>query len=140
MITSDREKILALLQIATGVGILAFWLLFFTVGLAPAKPPACYFAFEHAFPLSDTILALALLASGRDILRGGWWGRKVSLVCAGGLLFLGIIDFSFTAQNGGFTGAIVDAMQSAIISLWCIVLALLLITAQGLLKPGQGVS
>ena len=43
----ELMPILAVLEIATGLGIAIFWLLLFTVGIAPAHPPAAYFAFEH---------------------------------------------------------------------------------------------
>jgi hypothetical protein len=128
---ASQQRALSLTQIATGIAILVFWLLFFTVGMAPAKPPPCYFAFEHAFPLPDTILAIALMASGVNVLKGGIWGRGVSLACAGGLLFLGVLDFSFTAQNGGFSGPIIEALQSSIITLWCVAVGLWIVVVHG---------
>lgn len=115
-----RLRTAALLQIATGLGIAAFWLLFFTVGLAPANPPACYFAFEHAFPPPDLMLAAALAVSAAGVLRGGAWGSTLALVCAGGLLFLGVIDLTFTAQSGGLRGPFLEVASSLAISLWCI--------------------
>jgi hypothetical protein len=126
-----QQRALSITQIATGIAILVFWLLFFTVGMAPAKPPPCYFAFEHAFPLPDTILAIALVASGVNVLKGGIWGHGVSLACAGGLLFLGVLDFSFTAQNGGFSGPIIEALQSGIITLWCAAVGLWIVAVHG---------
>jgi hypothetical protein len=106
--------------------------------LAPQNPPPCFFAFEHAFPLPDSILAAGLLASGFNILRGGTWGYAVSLVAAGGLLFLGVIDFSFTAQNGGFRGPLLETLQSALISLWCIVLGIWLFYANRSRASSEG--
>jgi hypothetical protein len=131
MSRSSQEQALAIAQIATGIGIVIFWLLFFTVGMAPARPPSCYFAYEHSFPPPDTILAIALVASGINSLNDGTWGRGLSLACAGGLLFLGLIDFSFTAQNGGFDGPIAEVLQASIISLWCVGLGLWIIAALG---------
>lgn len=127
MLLADAGRAPAIAQIVTGVGIFAFWLLFFTVGMAPASPPQCYFAFEHAFPLPDGVLATALIASGVNVLRRGTWGPSLALACSGGLLFLGLVDFSFTAQNGGFGGPAADALQSGAISLWCIALGLWII-------------
>lgn len=116
---AGRIGVTAILQIATGIGIMAFWLTFFTVGLAPANPGPCFFAFEHAFPPPDLVLAAALMASGWDILRSGSWGRTVALASAGGLIFLGIIDVSFTVQSGGFSGPWPEVLGSLAISLWC---------------------
>lgn len=117
---SGRARTTAILQIATGIGIVAFWVLFFTVGLAPADPPPCYFPFEHSFPPPDLMLATGLLASGWNLLNSDSWGRTVSLVCAGGLLFLGIIDLSFTAQSGGLRGPLHELLGNLAISVWCI--------------------
>ena len=61
---SRYVKAVARAQLATGFGIIVFWILFFTVGLAPTNPPVCYFAFEHAFPLPDAVLAIGLLGGG----------------------------------------------------------------------------
>ena len=122
MAPSSTENALSWTQIATGIGILTFWFLFFAADIAPARPPACYFPFEHSFPLPDSLLALALLASGVDRLRGGQWGNGVSLACAGGLIFLGLIDLMFTAQNGGFGGPLADTVVSVALSVWCVAL------------------
>ena len=113
---TGRVRTTAILQIATGIGIVAFWVLFFTVGLAPADPPPCYFPFEHSFPPPDLALAAALLASGWNLLNSGSWGRTVSLVCAGGLLFLGIIDMSFTVQRGGLKGPLHELQGTIVIT------------------------
>ena len=128
---SSQKQTLAIAQIATGIGIVIFWLLFFTVGMAPASPAPCYFPFEHSFPPPDAILAGALVASGVNSLNDGTWGRGLSLACAGGLLFLGLIDFSFAAQNGGFSGPTVEVLQSGIISLWCVGLGVWIIAVLG---------
>lgn len=125
------ESALSWTQIATGIGILAFWLLFFSADIAPARPPACYFPFEHSFPLPDSLLALALIASGVDGLRGGQWGAGASLACAGGLIFLGLIDLSFTAQNGGFSGPLGDTLVSVALSVWCVGLGAWIVAARG---------
>ena len=121
MSKSTRQRnALSIVQTATGIGILVFWLLFFTVGITPAQPPPCYLAFEHAFPLPDVILAIALLTSVANLIQGGNWGLRLSLGCAGGLLFLDLVDFRVRAENGAFRGSIIDGLQSLIIPLWCV--------------------
>jgi hypothetical protein len=127
--TTRPDRALSIAQIATGVGIILFWTLFFAVGLAPAAPAPCYFAFEHSFPLPDTFLAIGLMVSAVNTLKNGSWGRSGSLVCAGGLLFLGIVDFAFSVQNGGYTGPLIEALQSGLISGWCVLLAIWIISA-----------
>ncbi len=113
-------KTVALLELVTGLGIILFWVGFFTVGLAPETPPAGYFVFEHSFPPPDTILALALIAAGVLNLRGKPLGRTLSLVAAGGLIFLGLVDFSFNIQNGMYAISTLDAVLNGVINFWCV--------------------
>jgi hypothetical protein len=128
-ILENRDKLLAHAQTATGLGLLAFWALFFTVGMAPANPPACYFAFERAFPLPDGVLALGLLAAGILPATGRSWARVLTLPCAGALVFLGLLDFSFNLQNGIYASSLVDGVFAAAINLWCVSLGTVLTVA-----------
>jgi hypothetical protein len=133
--TAPSRATLARLEQATAIGILLFWLGFFTVGLAPADPPPGYFAFEHAFPLPDVLLATALLVAAHA-LRGATpearaRGHVLSLVAAGGLLFLGTVDFSFNLQQGMYTRSLADGVMNALINAWCVVFGLLIVRRLG---------
>ena len=121
---SRYVKAVARAQLATGFGIIVFWILFFTVGLAPTNPPVCYFAFEHAFPLPDAVLAIGLLGGGALAITGRPEGVTLSLVCAGGLLFLGLLDASFNLQNGIYTSGLTDGAIAIAVNLWCIALGI----------------
>jgi hypothetical protein len=115
-----RVRATALLQVATGIGILLFWAAFFTIGLAPQNPPECYFAYEHAFPFPDSVLAVGLVVAGCLLLAGKAGGRSLSLVCAGGLIFLGLLDFSFNLQNGIYAASPVELVTNGLINAWCV--------------------
>lgn len=121
----------ARLQIVTGVGLIIFWVAFFTVGLAPEKPPPGYFVFEHSFPLPDMLLAIALLRAAALLTSGdeerSRSGQRLSLVAAGGLLFLGVLDFSFNIQNGMYTISVTDGVIAGFIQIWCIAAGLIMI-------------
>ena len=108
---SRHVKAVARAQVATGFGIIVFWVLFFTVGLAPANPPTCYFAFERSFPLPDAVLAISLLTAGTLVSMGRPEGHTLGLVCAGGLVFLGLLDASFNIQNGIYTSSLTEGMM-----------------------------
>ncbi|MBI9074949.1 MAG: hypothetical protein JEZ02_06020 [Desulfatibacillum sp.] len=116
----QTHKALAVLQIMTGVGIILFWIAFFTVGLAPANPPDGYFAFEHSFPLPDGVLCLCLIASGVMLLKGARSGRVLGLMGAGGLMFLGLLDFSFNIQNGMYAMGLSESLPNMLINGWCV--------------------
>lgn len=113
-------KIIVLLQVLTALGLIIFWIGFFTIGLAPEAPPPGYFVYEHSFPLPDLILALALLISAWLLFKARPAGRALSLVCAGALMFLGLLDFSFNIQNGMYGISAMDLALNASINLWCV--------------------
>jgi len=121
MEVSMSYKSAAYLAIVTGIGILLFWIAFFTVGLAPENPPECYFAYEHAFPLPDTILAIALITGGIFALKQGVRAIYVLLPASGGLIFLGLLDMAFNWQNGMYTISVMDGLLNACINIWCVV-------------------
>ncbi len=117
-------KTTAYLAIVTGIGILLFWIAFFTVGLAPENPPVCYFAYEHSFPLPDTVLAIALIIGGILAIKRSNRAFYVLLPASGGLIFLGLLDMAFNWQNGMYTITVMDGLLNACINIWCVVFGL----------------
>lgn len=113
-------KAIAVLELLTGVGLILFWIGFFTIGLAPENPPPCYFAYEHSFPLPDIVMAIAIFTSGMLLLQRRESGRILALVCSGGLMFLGLLDFSFNIQNGTYMTSTLDLVLNAFINVWCV--------------------
>ena len=80
---------IAVLELLTGVGLILFWIGFFTIGLAPKNPPQGYMEYEHSFPLPDGLLAILMLVAGTLLLLNNPWGSHLSLVAAGALVFWG---------------------------------------------------
>lgn len=128
---NDRRRLISSLEIVTAVGLILFWVAFFTVGLAPDNAPPCYLAYEHAFPLPDVLLAALLLAAGILFMQGRKWGVPLSVAAGGGLMFLGILDFSFNLQNGVYMASPLDLVLNAFINIWCAVFGLALIIVAG---------
>jgi hypothetical protein len=120
MKNQGRTQLVGCLEIVTGLGIGAFWTLFFAVGLAPAAPPACYYPFEHSFLLPDAVLGGLLLAAGWLLATGKRIGRLLSLTAAGALLFLGLADASFNATNGIYSHGTLQSLQNVALNVWCI--------------------
>jgi hypothetical protein len=127
MIEVKGLKTIAVFELLTGVGLILFWTGFFTIGLAPENPPPCYFTYEHSFPLPDIILSIAMLTSGMLLLKNKESGRTLSLVCSGGLMFLGILDFSFNIQNGVYMISRLDMVLNAFINIWCVVFGITIV-------------
>jgi len=120
MIEMEGLKTIAVLELLTGIGLILFWILFFTVGLAPKNPPQGYFAYEHSFPLPDGLLAILLLVAGTLLMLNNPLGINLSLIAAGALVFLGVLDFSFNIQNGLYKTSKVDLLLNAFINVWCV--------------------
>ena len=127
-------KTIAVLELLTGIGIILFWIGFFTIGLAPKNPPQCYFAYEHSFPLPDGLLAILLLVAGTLLMLNNPWGSRLSLVAAGALVFLGLLDFSFNIQNGIYMTSKVYLVLNAFINVWCVLFGVAIAVLIGL-KP-----
>jgi hypothetical protein len=120
MLKRFNSRLISVLEIVTAGGLSLFWLAFFTVGLAPENAPTCYFAYEHSFPLPDGLLAILLLVAGILLILNKPWGSKLSLVAAGALVFLGLLDFSFNIQNGIYMTSTIDLVLNAFINVWCV--------------------
>jgi hypothetical protein len=108
-------------MIITAMGILLFWVVFFTIGLGPQNPPPCYFVFEHSFPVADTVLAIALLISGILLRRNRPFGKDLGLASCGALIFLGLLDTSFNLLNGMYAISAMDTLLNGFINAYCII-------------------
>ena len=111
---------IAVLELLTAVGLILFWIGFFTIGLAPKNPPKGYMEYEHSFPLPDGLLAILMLVAGTLLLLNNPWGSHLSLVAAGALVFLGVLDFSFNIQNGVYKISKGDLILNAFLNVWCV--------------------
>ena len=101
---SEMNMIIAVLNICTGIGIITFWILFFTTdALKPEDPPEGWLAHEQSFVLPDSVFSLALIVAGVLLMLGNAAGERLSLIATGGLLFLGLIDCAYIIKNHSVT-------------------------------------
>ena len=68
MTGSERVGVIAKLELFTAAGLLLYWVLFFTVGVAPENPPPGYFVFQNSFTFADLILAGVLTRAATFLL------------------------------------------------------------------------
>ena len=118
---------ISILSIITAVGLVLFWIGFFTIGLAPKNPPDGYFVYEHSFPVPDIILAVVLIAGSVLNMTGGTHGNTLLVASGGALVFLGILDMSFNFQNGMYSISVMDTILNAFINLWCVIFGALIV-------------
>jgi hypothetical protein len=125
-----RVRMIARLELLTAAGLVLYWTLYFTVGVAPDNPPSGYFVFQNTFTYADLILAVILIRAATLLLRPDpiqrVLGRGLSLVCSGALLFLGGLDISFNFQNAIYLTPSFDMFLEVAINIWCLVFGFLL--------------
>ncbi len=125
----NARRALTFALFATGALELAYWGVFCTIGMAPARPPACYFAYEHAFLVPDVIVALAMLVTGALRLRGDVLARPLGAACGGSLAFLGVLDACFNVQNGVYASSSLDLWTNAGLNAYCVAFGATLVAA-----------
>ncbi len=102
-------KGIAFLHIITAAGIALFWISFYSGLIFPMDQLAPrisnfagYYAWETAFTIPDSILALTMLAGGIMVLKDmdNRKGRLLLIAASGGATFLGVLDFVYDFGNG----------------------------------------
>jgi hypothetical protein len=118
-----RMKIAAVLELALAVGMISFWIAFFTSDLVQIDDPQirdAYLAFESAFPVPDAYLAVVLIIGGTGLLRRKSYGRLFSFIGGASLVFLGLLDISFNTQHGIYSLGLDEAVMNLSINLLCL--------------------
>jgi hypothetical protein len=126
----ERVRLIAKLELFTAAGLFLYWILYFSVGIAPESPPRGYFVFQNTFTFADLILAGLLVRAATLLLRPDpiqrVLGRGLSLICSGALLFLGGLDISFNFQNAIYLTISIDMLLEVAINIWCLVFGFIL--------------
>lgn len=116
-------KFAAILELAIAVGIISFWIAFFSVDLVSIDDPhleEIYLAFESAFPVADISLSIVLIIGGIGLLKKMPFGFLFSLLGGGSLIFLGLLDVSFNTQHGIYLLGIGEAILNIFINSLCL--------------------
>jgi len=116
-------KFVAFMELAIAVGIIAFWIAFFSADVVKIGDPhleEIYMAFESAFPVADISLSIVLIIGGIGLLKKVPFGFLFSLLGGGSLIFLGLLDVSFNTQNGIYLLGIGEAVMNIFINLLCL--------------------
>lgn len=111
-------KFISTLQLLTAIGLVLFWIAFFTIGFENTKYPIYYTKFEHSFPLPDAFLCIILLFAYFNRKNQKW--KNYTMIAAGAMIFLGLCDFSFNILNGMYSVGFADSIMNAFINIWCV--------------------
>lgn len=131
---SNRQKnkfiIAAVLELVLAVGIVLFWVAFFTTDEVQIRDPRLkekYLAFESAFPVPDAYLVIVLVAGSIGLWRQKSYGRLFSLIGGASLVFLGLLDISFNTQHGIYRLGLGVAILNLFMNLICLGVGVFLI-------------
>ena len=123
-------KAVAVIELVLAVGIISFWIAFFSTDLVSIKDPhlkEIYLAFESAFPIPDIYLAIVLIIGGIGLLKKMSYGFLFSLIGGASLIFLGLLDISFNSQHGIYLLGIGEAVMNIFINALCLGFGIFLI-------------
>jgi len=104
------------LEVTAAIVIALFWVTWFREEHDQDWLPSGYVQHERVFVFPDAVLALLLVLSAGLLVAEEPLGRSLSLVCAGMLAFLGIIDAAYFWQTGLFArerGGVANAVVVA---------------------------
>lgn len=117
--------VIAVLQVGTAIGIVAYWQWWLRSDHDVAWWPTAYEEHERAFVLPDHVLATLLVISAGLSVSGNEAGPHVALLAAGMMLFLGLIDLAYFVRHRMFARER-DGVGNALIVGWMLLFAVVL--------------
>ena len=121
----------AVLLLVTAVGTAYYWIDFFLHGTVNVVDEEWYIRFQRAFPVADAFMSASSVVAAIGLLLGDSFGVAFSLVAAGALLFLGLMDVTFNVDNDLYRHLRTSSPMrgEAVINLWCLGLGIALLAA-----------
>ncbi|MBD3230189.1 MAG: hypothetical protein GF329_18570 [Candidatus Lokiarchaeota archaeon] len=117
--------IISILQIGLAIGFVLFWTYFFLVENKKTEHSEIYLAFERSFPLPDLgWITPTLIISAIGNISGQTYGIFFSIVSGGSLIFLGLLDLSFNAQQHQIKRKS-DLLSSLAINIICLIFGII---------------
>ena len=104
------------LGLFTAAAVSAYWAAwFFAPEVVQSRSPAdanyaIYVAFEQAFPLADSFLAVAALIGAAGLWKMRPWGFLFMLLAGGAAMFLGCMDLLYDLEHSLFTPLTAEAL------------------------------
>ena len=122
---SARPKgfvILAIILTVFALGVVAFWIEFFTSGAVSMSDSPAYLEHEQSFPAADGYMVICALICAVGLIRRRPWGLLFGLLAGSGIIFLGLMDTLYSIQQGIFAEFSVAAAEAFFICALCLIL------------------
>ncbi len=121
-LTTTRPKgaglVIGLLYLLA-IGIVAYWVSFFSGGEVQATQDDCYIIFQRNFPAPDAMIALCAVICAEGLRRCKEWAVLWGLVAVGGLFFLGLIDIAYNLWNNMYFKVSGEMGAEIFINIFC---------------------
>ena len=91
--------VMSILLIVTAILLIYYWIDFFLKKGVQVTQEEWYIKFQKAFPLADMWAAACALLGGVGLLTEQNYGLLFSLLAAGSLMFLALMDITFNVEN-----------------------------------------
>ena len=120
---------LSVLLIISAVVVIYYWADFFIRGGVHVIKEDWYIKFQRSFPPADLWMAVCALVGAAGLLMGQTFGLVFSLLAAGSLLFLALMDITFNIQNNLYplVRTVGQMRFEVLINLWTLTLGIALI-------------
>jgi len=116
-----RQRWLAIALLLLGaLGIVAYWISYFTGGEVHASGALCYHVFERNFPLPDGFVALLSVLCAVALYQRRASAVLFGLLSAGGYYFLGLIDIAYNLWNDMYAQVSAPMMAEFAINVFCL--------------------
>ena len=114
--------ILAIILAVFAVGVIAFWITFFTSGAVSMSDRPAYLEHEQSFPLADFYMAVGCLICSVGIFKRRPWALLFGLLAGSGIIFLGLMDTLYSIQQGIFSFSTTAGIEALVICGVCLIL------------------
>ncbi|MHA1674854.1 MAG: hypothetical protein ACTSYI_14660 [Promethearchaeota archaeon] len=117
-----NQVVIAICQLLIALGIGGFWIYFFLVENKNPEKSAVYLGFERSFPVPDLgWLIPSLILASIGLFNDTKFGLFFTIISGSALIFLGLLDISFNAQNGGYQTNHSDTLMNLFINAVCVI-------------------
>ncbi len=128
-------KTLAILELVAAIGIAVFWVFWLNSAKEEDWMPEGFMEHERLFVIPDLTMAVILGLSAVLLLTGRAIGFQTSLLGAGMMLFLILIDIVYLGRNGLFSPRRNGAMHIAIIASLSLICFFIVVISLFCLQP-----
>jgi hydrogenase/urease accessory protein HupE len=120
----QKHKIMISIHFISAFALVLFWSGYYLLPVFQTALPSYYSDFAHALPFPDALLVLLAVGAGVLTLRRNKAGHLFTVLCAGVMIFLGIVGCAIELKSGVKLVSMVSMLKSGFINLWCVVFGL----------------